>query len=136
MFMLETKVLVVDDMLSMRKIVSKVCRELGFKNITEAADGDLAWQAVSTNGANFGLVISDWNMPNLNGLEFLKKLRADPILKITPFVMLTARSEIGQVAEALKAGIDNYIVKPFTAEKLKIKLEETYKKTSARSAAS
>lgn len=132
MFDLKTKILVVDDMLTMRKIVSKTCKELGFTSLVEAADGALAWAALSAPDAGFGLIISDWNMPNMTGLDFLKKVRADAKLKITPFVMLTAESEAVQVSEALKAGVDNYIIKPFTPDQLKKKLEETHKKTAAR----
>lgn len=132
MFDLKTKILVVDDMPTMRKIVSKTCKEIGFTEITEAADGAAAWEIFSNPESKIGLVVSDWNMPVCTGLEFLKKVRADAKLKKVPFVMLTAESEAAQVAEALKAGVDNYIIKPFTPDILKKKLEETHKKTAAR----
>ncbi len=132
MFDLKTKILVVDDMPTMRKIVSKTCKEIGFTEITEAADGAAAWEIFSNPDSKIGLVVSDWNMPVCTGLEFLKKVRADAKLKKVPFVMLTAESEAAQVAEALKAGVDNYIIKPFTPDILKKKLEETHKKTAAR----
>lgn len=135
MFDPNTKVLIVDDMLTMRKIVAKNCKEVGFTNIVEAADGAIAWNLISAPGAGFGLVISDWNMPNCTGLDFLKKVRADANLKNIPFVLLTAESEAAQVAEALKAGVDNYIVKPFTPDGLKKKLEETHRRTAKRTAA-
>ncbi len=135
MFDANTKVLVVDDMSTMRKIVAKTCKELGLKEITEAADGNAAWEIISNPDSGIGLVVSDWNMPICTGLEFLKRVRADAKLKSVPFIMLTAESEAPQVAEALKAGVDNYIIKPFTPDNLKKKLEETHKKTAARKAA-
>lgn len=125
MFDLSIKVLVVDDMLTMRKIVSKTCKELGFKDIVEAADGNLAFQGLQSN-PSVGLIISDWNMPNCTGIDFLRKVRAEARFAKLPFIMLTAESEAGQVAEAIKAGVDNYIVKPFTADVLSKKLEETH----------
>lgn len=135
MFDANTKILIVDDMLTMRKIVGKNCKEAGFTNMIEAADGALALTALTTPGAGFGLVISDWNMPNMTGIDLLKKVRADASLQKLPFVMLTAESEAHQVAEALKAGVDNYIIKPFSADTLKTKLADTYKKVAARLAA-
>lgn len=132
MFNLETRVLVVDDMMTMRKIVAKACKEIGFTNITEAADGQKAWEAMQSAEPPIGLVISDWNMPNCTGIDLLKRVRADGRYKDVPFVLLTAESEGHQVAEAVKAGVDNYIVKPFTAELLKQKLEDTHKKAANR----
>lgn len=132
MFDPKTKVLVVDDMLTMRKIVAKTCKQIGLTEIAEAADGKIAWDTLTVANSGFGLVISDWNMPNCTGLDLLKKVRADAGLKKIPFVLLTAESDMAQVAEALKAGVDNYIVKPFTPEGLQKKLEETFKKTVGR----
>jgi two-component system chemotaxis response regulator CheY len=132
MFDLKTKVLVVDDMLTMRKIVVKTCKEIGFTTVIEAADGALAWAALTAPDSCIGLVISDWNMPNLTGLEFLRKVRADANLISLPFLMLTAESEGSQVAEAIKSGVDNYIIKPFTPDGLKKKLDETYRKVALR----
>ena len=130
MFDPKTKVLIVDDMLTMRKIVSKILKELGFTDITEAQDGQEAWTKVQTGG--FGLIISDWNMPNCTGLEFLKRVRADAKLAKTPFILVTAEAEQHQVAEAIKSGVDQYVVKPFSKDALKLKLEATYKKVSVR----
>jgi two-component system chemotaxis response regulator CheY len=130
MFDLKTKVLVVDDMLTMRKIVTKILKELGFSDITEAADGQEAWTKTQTGG--FGLIISDWNMPNCSGLEFLKRVRADQKLAKTPFLLVTAEAEQQQVVEAIKSGVDQYIVKPFTPDGLKSKLESAYKKCASR----
>ena len=128
----KTRVLVVDDMMTMRKIVAKTCKELGFTDIIEAADGALAWEALSSSTTPVGLIISDWNMPNCSGLDLLKRVRADGRYKSLPFVLVTAESEGHQVAEALKSGVDNYVVKPFTAQTLQKKLEDTYVKTSKR----
>lgn len=133
MFDPKTKVLVVDDMLTMRKIVTKILRELGFTDIHEAQDGAEAWTKTQTG--NFGLIISDWNMPNTTGLDFLKKVRADQKLAKTPFLLVTAEAEQHQVAEAIKSGVDQYVVKPFSKEGLKAKLEATYKKVSVRMSA-
>lgn len=132
MFDVKIKLLVVDDMLTMRKIVARTCKELGFTDIQEAPDGQKAWEILAAPNANIGLVISDWNMPNVTGLDLLKRVRADGNLKGTPFVLVTAESEASQVAEALKAGVDNYIVKPFTPDGLKKKLEDTHKRWAAR----
>lgn len=132
MYDANTKVLVVDDMLTMRKIVTKACKEVGFTNVVEAADGQKAWEVLNSPEHLIGLVISDWNMPNCTGIEFLKRVRGDSRFKGLPFVLLTAESEAAQVQEAVKAGVDNYIVKPFTPDILKKKLEETYAKTSRR----
>jgi two-component system chemotaxis response regulator CheY len=130
MFDLKTKVLVVDDMLTMRRIVTKILKELGFTDISEAIDGQDAWEKSKTGG--YGLIISDWNMPNCSGLEFLKRVRADQELAKTPFLLVTAEAEQQNVVEAIKCGVDQYIVKPFTPQGLKSKLESTYKKCHAR----
>ena len=118
-------------MMTMRKIVQKSLKELGFTNFAEAGDGQKGWEAIQ-NDASFGLIISDWNMPNCTGLDLLKRVRADGRFKTLPFVLLTAESEGHQVAEAVKAGVDNYIVKPFTAEILQKKLADSYKRVAPR----
>lgn len=131
MFAPTTKILVVDDMLTMRKIISKNLKDLGLTNISEANDGAVAWPAVQdahAKGQPFQLVLSDWNMPQLSGFEFLKKVRADERFKALPFILITAESEKSQVVEALQAGVSHYVVKPFTADQLKEKLEVAYKK--------
>jgi two-component system chemotaxis response regulator CheY len=130
MFDVKTKVLVVDDMLTMRKIVAKIMRELGFTDIHEAPDGNEAWEKVQAG--NYGLIISDWNMPNCSGLDFLKKVRSEEKFAKTPFVLVTAEAESHQVAEAIKSGVDQYVVKPFTRDSLKLKLESAHKKCASR----
>lgn len=132
MFDFRIRVLVVDDMLTMRKIVEKTVKELGFVDVVAAPDGQKAWEQMVSSQPPVGLVISDWNMPNCSGLDLLKRVRADSRFKAVPFVLLTAESEAKQVMEAMKAGVDNYIVKPFTTEILQKKLEDTYKKVSNR----
>lgn len=128
MFDKKTRVLVVDDMLTMRKIVIKILTEMGFTDVIQATDGDEAWNALITSPVPIGLVISDWNMPNCTGLDFLKKVRASDKYKSTPFLLVTAEAEQKQVIEAVKAGVDQYVVKPFSREALMGKLAMVAKK--------
>lgn len=114
-------------MLMMRKLVQKSCKDLGFTNTIMAKDGAEAWETLKAD-SSIELVISDWNMPNVTGMDFLKKVRADQKLKNVAFVLLTAESEASQVTEAIRQGVDNYIVKPFNTPTLKEKLEQTFKK--------
>ncbi|PIP89903.1 MAG: hypothetical protein COW01_00320 [Bdellovibrionales bacterium CG12_big_fil_rev_8_21_14_0_65_38_15] len=130
MFPNTTRVLVVDDMMTMRKVVIKVCKELGFSNIKDAADGELAWTILNETNPPIQLIISDWNMPNCTGLEFLKRVRADEKFKKTPFLLVTAEAEQDQIIEAVKSGVDQYVIKPFSAATLKTKLEIVFKKYS------
>jgi two-component system chemotaxis response regulator CheY len=132
MFDLNTRVLIIDDMTTMRKIVSKACKDIGFTDIVEAVDGVKGWEALSSSTPPVGLIISDWNMPNCTGIDLLRRVRADSRFAKLPFILLTAESEGHQVAEAVKAGVDNYIVKPFTPDLLQKKLDETHKKTASR----
>ncbi|WP_333652322.1 chemotaxis response regulator CheY [Dissulfurispira sp.] len=132
MFNFGIKVLVVDDFPTMRRIVKNLLKQIGFENIDEAEDGVQALNKLKSG--NYGLVVSDWNMPNMEGIDLLRNIRqeAEP-LKNIPFLMVTAEAEKGKVIEAIKAGVDNYIVKPFTAEVLKEKLEKIAdKKTSLK----
>lgn len=128
MFDIKTRVLIVDDMLTMRKLVGKVCKEIGFTDLTEATDGALAWKAINETQPPFGLVISDWNMPNTTGLDLLKRVRADTRFTKLPFIMVTAEAEQHQIVEAVKSGVSNYVIKPFTAGTLREKLEAAHKK--------
>ncbi len=128
MFDLGIKVLIVDDMKTMRKLVIRSCQEMGFKNFVEAQDGQEAWAILNSPENQVQLVISDWNMPNCTGLDLLKRVRADGRLKELPFILLTAESEAAQVATAIQAGVDNYLVKPFQTASLKQKLEVVAKK--------
>ncbi len=126
MFKAEIKILVVDDMLTMRKVVSKILRDLGYSDITQAVDGNDAWE--KAKDGSFGLIISDWNMPNCTGVEFLKKVRADATTAKTPFLLVTAEAEQHQIVEAIQAGVDQYVVKPFTTDGLRSKLTAVYMK--------
>jgi len=131
MFAAETRILVVDDMLTMRKMVKKALTAIGFSNIVEAPDGEQAWKKVQDAaelGAPFQLIISDWNMPNKKGIDLLKDVRANEKVKGTPFLLLTAESEKAQVIEAVTSGVSEYIIKPFNKEGLELKLQNAYKK--------
>lgn len=113
-------ILIVDDYKTMLRIISNLLKQLGFKNIEEATDGSEALRKLREG--NFNLVISDWNMVPMTGLQLLKEVRADAKLKALPFIMVTAESKTENVVEAKTAGVSNYIVKPFNAETLKQKL--------------
>ncbi len=114
------RVLVVDDFQTMRRIITNLLRQLGFNNVAEAADGKAALDKVRSE--KFDLIISDWNMPNMTGIEFLKEVRQDATLKDTPFIMVTAEGKKENVIAAVQAGVNNYIVKPFNAATLKEKM--------------
>lgn len=128
MFKTDIQILVVDDMLTMRKVVAKILRDLGYINITQAVDGNDAWEKAKEG--TFGLIISDWNMPNCTGVEFLKRIRAEEKTAKTPFLLVTAEAEQHQIVEAIQAGVDQYVVKPFTTAGLQEKLAMVYKKYS------
>lgn len=128
MFDPKTRILIADDMMTMRKIVGKACKEIGFTDLTEAVDGTDAWQKVTEASPSFGLIIADWNMPNASGLDLLKRVRSDSRFGKTPFVLVTAESEQSQIVEAAKAGVSNYLIKPFTAASLREKLEQVHQK--------
>jgi two-component system, chemotaxis family, chemotaxis protein CheY len=117
-------VLIVDDFQSMRRIISTCLKQLGFNNIFEAINGEDALRILGKR--KVGLIVSDWNMPKINGLELLKAVRADDNLKGIPFLMLTTEGHKENVVEAVQAGVSNYIVKPFTLETLKTKLERIF----------
>jgi two-component system chemotaxis response regulator CheY len=118
---LSMPVLVVDDYQTMIRIIRNLLNQLGFKNIEEAKDGRQALEKL--NSGRYGLVISDWNMEPMTGYELLQQVRASDKLKATPFIMVTAESKTENVIAAKKAGVNNYIVKPFNAETLKGKLK-------------
>ena len=116
----DLKFLVVDDFSTMRRIVRNLLKELGFTNVEEAEDGDIALQKLRSGGFDF--VVSDWNMPNMTGIELLKEIRNDPSLKHLPVLMVTAEAKKENIIEAAQAGASGYIVKPFTAATLDEKL--------------
>lgn len=113
-------ILIVDDYKTMLRIIENLLKQLGFKNIHQATDGSMALRMLGE--ASFGLVISDWNMEPMTGLQLLKEVRGDAKLKSVPFIMVTAESKVENVAAAKEAGVNNYIVKPFNAETLKQKI--------------
>jgi two-component system, chemotaxis family, chemotaxis protein CheY len=115
-------VLIVDDYKTMLRIIRNLLKQLEFDNVEEATDGAEALQKL--RAGNFGLVISDWNMAPMTGLDLLKEVRADARLKELPFIMITAESKTENVVAAKQAGVSNYIVKPFNAETLKEKIEK------------
>ena len=119
-------ILVVDDFATMRRIVKTCLKQLGFENVTEAEDGKVALDKLNAN--DFKLVISDWNMPNMMGIDLLRSVRGDERLKALPFLMVTAEAQKENVLEAAKAGVSNYIVKPFTADQLEAKLTAIFNK--------
>jgi two-component system chemotaxis response regulator CheY len=114
-------ILIVDDYKTMLRIIRNLLRQLGFVNIDEATDGAMAL-SMMRGGGNYGLVISDWNMEPMTGLQLLREVRSDAKLKATPFIMVTAESKSENVIAAKEAGVSNYIVKPFNAETLKVKM--------------
>lgn len=116
------KVLIVDDFATMRKVVRNLLKQVGYEDIVEAEDGVMALKALKSQ--KIDVIVSDWNMPNMTGLELLKAVRADADLAKTPFLMVTAEALQDNVVAAVKAGVSNYIVKPFTAEVLNDKIKK------------
>ncbi|MBI9087749.1 MAG: chemotaxis response regulator CheY [Desulfobacterium sp.] len=119
------KVLIVDDFATMRRILKNILKQIGFKNLLEADDGTTALEVLDRESVD--LIISDWNMPKMTGLELLKSVRASDKFKRTPFLMVTAEAQKQNVIEAVQAGVSNYVVKPFTAEAISEKLEKILK---------
>lgn len=117
---MDMPILIVDDYKTMLRIVRNLLKQLGFNNVDEATDGSMALEKARSK--TYGLIISDWNMEPMTGYEFLKEVRADTQIKNTPFIMVTAESKTDNVIAAKKAGVNNYIVKPFNAATLKQKL--------------
>lgn len=121
---LNMKILIVDDFSTMRKIIRNILTQLGFKNILEADDGTTALEILGKE--KIDLVISDWNMPKMSGLELLKAVRSNEATKDLPFIMVTAEAQKENILEAIKYKVSQYIVKPFTPETLKEKLEKVF----------
>src|SRR2546423_5026837 len=117
-------VLVVDDYNTMIRIIRNLLKQLGFEHVDDATDGASALSKM--RGRRYGLVISDWNMEPMTGYDLLKQIRSDPGLARTPFIMVTAESKTENVIAAKKAGVNNYIVKPFNAQTLKSKIEAVF----------
>lgn len=121
----DLNVLVVDDAATMRRIVRSLLRELGIKNVREAEDGEMAFEDLKRQKAD--LVVSDWAMPKMTGIELLRAIRQDDALKDTPVLMVTAESKKESIMEAVQAGVSNYIVKPFNSKTLEEKLHKIFK---------
>ena len=125
----EMKILIVDDFSTMRRIIKNLLRDLGFSNTSEADDGTTALQQLKQN--HFDFLVTDWNMPVMMGIDLLKAVRSDPELSSLPVLMVTAEAKRDQIVEAAQAGVNGYIVKPFTAVTLKEKIEKVFERIDA-----
>ncbi|WP_438969990.1 chemotaxis response regulator CheY [Methylophaga sp.] len=123
------KILIVDDFSTMRRIIKNLLRDLGFNNTQEADDGVTALPILEAGGIDF--LITDWNMPGMQGIDLLKAVRADENLASLPVLMVTAETKREQIIEAAQAGVNGYIVKPFTAATLKEKIEKIFERLNA-----
>jgi two-component system chemotaxis response regulator CheY len=123
------KILIVDDMSTMRKIIKNMMGKMGCTNLYEADDGEPAWQMIQDAhelGQPYQFIVSDWNMPKLTGLDLLKNIRSDEKFKALPFLMVTAEAEQSNVIVAVKAGVSNFVVKPFSIVTLKEKIDKIF----------
>lgn len=125
----DMKILIVDDFSTMRRIVKNLLRDLGFTNTSEADDGLTALPMLQTG--KFDFLVTDWNMPGMQGIDLLKAVRADPNLSSLPVLMVTAESKKEQIIEAAQAGVNGYVVKPFTAATLKEKIDKIFERIEA-----
>jgi two-component system, chemotaxis family, chemotaxis protein CheY len=125
----DMKILIVDDFSTMRRIIKNLLRDLGFTNTAEADDGATALPMLQ-NG-NFDFLVTDWNMPGMTGIDLLKAVRADDRLKDMPILMVTAEAKRDQIVEAAQAGVNGYVVKPFTAAVLKEKIDKIFERVDA-----
>lgn len=123
------KILVVDDFSTMRSIIKKLLKDLGFSNISEADDGTTGLPMLQSG--SFDFLVTDWNMPGMTGIDLLKAVRADEKLKSLPVLLVTAEAKREQIFEAAKAGVNGYVVKPFTAQVLKEKIEKIFERAVA-----
>lgn len=124
------KILIVDDFSTMRRIIKNLLRDLGFNNTVEADDGLTALPILNAGGIDF--LVTDWNMPGMQGIDLLKTVRTDPKLSTLPVLMVTAETKREQIIEAAQAGVNGYIVKPFTAATLKEKIEKIFERINAQ----
>lgn len=123
------KILIVDDFSTMRRIIKNLLRDLGFNNTHEADDGQTALPMLQTG--KFDFLITDWNMPGMQGIDLLKAVRADPALASLPVLMVTAEAKREQIVEAAQAGVSGYVIKPFTAATLKEKIDKIFERIEA-----
>ncbi|MBP9680470.1 MAG: response regulator [Bacteriovorax sp.] len=127
---LESKILVIDDMSIMRRMIKKMFVEMGYNNLLESDDGINAWpliEAAQKEGSPFDFIVSDWNMPEMSGIDLLIKIRSTPGLEKLPFLMITAETDAENLVAAEKAGVSGFIKKPFTIDHLKEKMGEMFK---------
>lgn len=132
MFPPSTKILILDDMQMMRSIIRKMLKDLGFTDVSDADNGESGLEIIksaATRGAPFQLIIADWMMPKMTGIDLLRAVRAIASFKNVPFIMVTAESEKGLIVMAVQAGVTQYITKPFNASTLAEKLKQTYEIT-------
>lgn len=120
------KILIVDDFSTMRRIIKNLLRDLGFNNTQEADDGQTAWPMLQTG--NFDFLVTDWNMPIMTGIELLEKVRANEELASLPVLLVTAEAKKEQIVQAAQAGVNGYVVKPFTAITLKEKIDKIFER--------
>lgn len=120
------KILIVDDFSTMRRIIKNLLRDLGFTNTHEADDGSTALPMLKSG--DFDFLVTDWNMPGMSGIELLKEIRADAKLATIPVLMVTAEAKRDQIIEAAQAGVNGYVVKPFTAQVLKEKIDKIFER--------
>lgn len=125
------RILIVDDFSTMRRIIRNLLSDLGFKNIEEADDGNTALPLLKAGGFDF--LITDWNMPGMQGIDLLKEVRKDPNLSGMPVMMVTAQAKKEEIVMAAQAGVNGYVVKPFTADTLKEKIEKIFERVEATS---
>ncbi|MBL4622442.1 MAG: chemotaxis response regulator CheY [Immundisolibacteraceae bacterium] len=123
------RILVVDDFSTMRRIIRNLLAEIGLENVEEADDGETALPKLQ--GGRYDFVVTDWNMPGMTGIDLVRKLRADPDLGKTPILMVTAEAKRDQIVAAAEAGVNGYIVKPFTAKTLKEKVDRIFQRIEA-----
>jgi two-component system, chemotaxis family, chemotaxis protein CheY len=129
MFDTDTKILVAEDTDITRAIVRKMLEKMNFKHVTEVPNGALAWQEIErsvTANSPYRIVIADWNMPEMNGIDLLKRMQMVPQLRSTSFILLTSNTEKDHVVEAIKSGVSIYLAKPFAASALERKIKEAY----------
>ena len=120
----DMRVLIVDDFSTMRRIVRNILRQIGLNNVVEADDGTTAWDVLNREKIDF--IVSDWNMPKMTGIELLRKVRGSEEYADVPFLMVTAEAQQENIIEAVQARVSNYIVKPFTAETMKQKIDKIF----------
>lgn len=120
----DMRILIVDDFSTMRRIVRNILRQLGMNNVVEADDGTTAWDTLNRDKIDF--IVSDWNMPKMTGIELLRKVRASEEFADIPFLMVTAEAQQENIIEAVQAKVSNYIVKPFTADTMKQKIDKIF----------